>query len=77
VSARLIGLRRSLMQWTDKRVGLMNEIINSMQMIKFMAWERPFKVGMAPPWLVKRALPSNAPNLEYVEQCCCMSDGHG
>lgn len=44
VSARLIGLRRSLMQWTDKRVGLMNEIINSMQMIKFYAWERPFKV---------------------------------
>lgn len=45
MSSRLIGLRRSLMQWTDKRVGLMNEIINSMQMIKFMAWERPFKVG--------------------------------
>lgn len=72
MSARLIGLRRSLMQWTDKRVGLMNEIINSMQMIKFMAWERPFKVGMGPLWLFKRALPVNAPNLEYVKQCCCM-----
>lgn len=47
VSAHLIGLRRSLMQWTDQRVGLMNEVINSMQMIKFMAWEGPFKVRMA------------------------------
>lgn len=46
VSSRLIGLRRSLMQWTDKRVGLMNEIINSMSMIKFMAWEHPFRVGV-------------------------------
>jgi ATP-binding cassette subfamily C (CFTR/MRP) protein 1 len=34
------------MVWTDKRVGLMNEIINSMQMIKFMAWERPFRVSV-------------------------------
>lgn len=34
------------MQWTDKRVGLMNEIINSMSMIKFMAWEHPFRVGV-------------------------------
>lgn len=46
VSSRLIGLRRSLMQWTDKRVGLMNEIINSMSMIKFMAWEHPFRAAV-------------------------------
>lgn len=46
VSARLIGLRRSLMKFTDKRVGLMNEIINSMQFLKFYAWERPFQVMM-------------------------------
>ena len=31
VSGKLVGLRRSLMKWTDTRVGLMNEIINGMQ----------------------------------------------
>lgn len=31
VSAKLVTLRRSLMGWTDARVGLMNEIINGMQ----------------------------------------------
>lgn len=31
MSARLVVLRRSLMGFTDKRVGLMNEIVNSMQ----------------------------------------------
>lgn len=46
VSARLIGLRRSLMKFTDKRVGLMNEIINSMQFLKFYAWERPFQAAV-------------------------------
>jgi hypothetical protein len=40
----MIALRRQLMQWTDKRVGLMNEIIMHMASIKFMAWERSFKV---------------------------------
>jgi hypothetical protein len=31
VSKRLVRLRRALMGFTDKRVGLMNEIVNSMQ----------------------------------------------
>eukprot|EP00878_Enallax_costatus_P008308 GHUV01008686.1.p1 GENE.GHUV01008686.1~~GHUV01008686.1.p1 ORF type:complete len:1320 (+),score=395.23 GHUV01008686.1:299-4258(+) len=46
VSSRLIVLRRSLMMWTDKRVGLMNEIVNSIQMIKFYAWEGSFKAAV-------------------------------
>ena len=27
---------------TDKRVALMNELINSIQLVKMYAWERPF-----------------------------------
>lgn len=46
VSQRLIRYRRSLMIWTDKRVGLMNEIVNSIQMIKFYAWETSFKAAV-------------------------------
>eukprot|EP00879_Flechtneria_rotunda_P024838 GHRR01026356.1.p1 GENE.GHRR01026356.1~~GHRR01026356.1.p1 ORF type:complete len:469 (+),score=138.30 GHRR01026356.1:65-1408(+) len=46
VSGRLIVLRRSLMTWTDKRVGLMNEIVNGMQMIKVYAWESSFKAAV-------------------------------
>ncbi|KAF8071181.1 abcC12 [Scenedesmus sp. PABB004] len=46
VSAKLIGFRRALMVWTDKRVGLMNEVVNSMQMIKFYAWEGSFKAAV-------------------------------
>jgi ATP-binding cassette subfamily C (CFTR/MRP) protein 1 len=34
------------MQWTDARVGLMNEIVNSIQMIKFYAWESSFKAAV-------------------------------
>lgn len=34
------------MTWTDKRVGLMNEIVNSIQMIKFYAWESSFKAAV-------------------------------
>ncbi|WIA12103.1 hypothetical protein OEZ85_012177 [Tetradesmus obliquus] len=46
VSGRLIHFRRSLMQWTDARVGLMNEVVNSIQMIKFYAWESSFKAAV-------------------------------
>lgn len=34
---KLGEFRRNILQWTDKRVGFMNEIINGMQMIKFYA----------------------------------------
>ncbi|KAF6255037.1 ABC transporter [Scenedesmus sp. NREL 46B-D3] len=46
VSRRLIFFRRGLMQWTDARVSLMNEIVNSIQMIKFYAWEGSFKAAV-------------------------------
>ena len=36
---KLGSFRKDLMGWTDKRVGLMSEIINGIQMIKFYAWE--------------------------------------
>eukprot|EP00197_Chlamydomonas_leiostraca_P002886 CAMPEP_0202857580 /NCGR_PEP_ID=MMETSP1391-20130828/470_1 /ASSEMBLY_ACC=CAM_ASM_000867 /TAXON_ID=1034604 /ORGANISM="Chlamydomonas leiostraca, Strain SAG 11-49" /LENGTH=1463 /DNA_ID=CAMNT_0049536397 /DNA_START=117 /DNA_END=4508 /DNA_ORIENTATION=- len=42
LAGKLGGLRREIMQWTDKRVGYMNEVISGMQMIKFYAWEVPF-----------------------------------
>lgn len=43
LSVHLAMLRRSLLKWTDKRVGLMNEVVNGMLMIKFYAWEDSFK----------------------------------
>ncbi|KAG2498469.1 hypothetical protein HYH03_003722 [Edaphochlamys debaryana] len=43
LAAKLGGLRREIMQWTDKRVGRMNELINGIQMIKFYAWESSFR----------------------------------
>jgi ABC-type multidrug transport system fused ATPase/permease subunit len=46
VSKKLLGFRRGLLSWTDKRVGLMNEVINGMQMIKFYAWERSFRADI-------------------------------
>lgn len=42
VAGKLAMLRRSIMKWTDKRVGLMNEVVNGIQMIKYYAWERSF-----------------------------------
>ncbi|KAG2439872.1 hypothetical protein HYH02_010502 [Chlamydomonas schloesseri] len=52
--AKLGVLRRELIGWTDKRVGLMGEIINGMQwhgmstsqMIKFYAWEDSFRAAV-------------------------------
>ncbi|GLC46288.1 hypothetical protein PLESTB_000995200 [Pleodorina starrii] len=43
LAAKLGMLRRSIMQWTDKRVGRMNELISGIQMIKFYAWEESFR----------------------------------
>ena len=39
LAAKLGTFRKELMGYTDKRVGLMSEIINGIQMIKFYAWE--------------------------------------
>ena len=39
---KLAAFRKELLEWTDKRVGLMSEVISGIQMIKFMAWEVPF-----------------------------------
>ena len=34
--------RRKVVVHTDKRVSLMNEVINSIRLIKMYAWETPF-----------------------------------
>jgi len=43
VSAKLLVLRRSMLKWTDRRVGLMSELIAGMQMVKLYAWEDSFR----------------------------------
>ena len=47
LAAKLGTLRRAILAWTDKRVGVMSELINGIQMIKFYAWEGPFKARVA------------------------------
>jgi ATP-binding cassette subfamily C (CFTR/MRP) protein 1 len=42
LAAKLAKLRREILQWTERRVGYMSEIIQGIQMIKFYAWEAPF-----------------------------------
>ncbi|EGN97738.1 hypothetical protein SERLA73DRAFT_111068 [Serpula lacrymans var. lacrymans S7.3] len=39
---RLFTLRRSSMQWTDKRSKLLQELLSGIKVIKFFAWEIPF-----------------------------------
>jgi ATP-binding cassette subfamily C (CFTR/MRP) protein 1 len=39
LAAKLARLRREILQWTERRVGYMSEIIQGIQMIKFYAWE--------------------------------------
>ncbi|GMH40904.1 hypothetical protein BSKO_08808 [Bryopsis sp. KO-2023] len=42
LSKSMGSLQRSRAAWTDKRVGLVNEIINGIRVIKFYAWESSF-----------------------------------
>lgn len=38
LAAKLGGLRRELMQWTDKRVGFMSEVLNGIQ-VRHPGWQ--------------------------------------
>ncbi|KAF7354869.1 Multidrug resistance-associated ABC transporter [Mycena sanguinolenta] len=39
----ILGSQEKLMKARDERIGLMNEILGAIRMIKFMAWERKFE----------------------------------
>ncbi|KIP06804.1 hypothetical protein PHLGIDRAFT_106557 [Phlebiopsis gigantea 11061_1 CR5-6] len=39
----MVGTEEKLMKARDERVGLMNEILGGIRMLKFMAWERSFE----------------------------------
>ncbi|KAH9947499.1 multidrug resistance-associated ABC transporter [Amylocystis lapponica] len=41
----IVGAQDNLMKARDERVGLMNEILGGIRMLKFMAWERSFEAG--------------------------------
>ncbi len=38
----LFQTRRKAMEWTDKRVKLLQELLGGMKLIRFFAWEVPF-----------------------------------
>lgn len=42
VMKRLFAVRAKSMVWTDKRAKLLQELLGSMKVIKFFAWETPF-----------------------------------
>ncbi|KAH9478408.1 ABC transporter 7 [Psilocybe cubensis] len=52
----VVGAQENLMKARDERVGLMNEILGGIRMIKFMGWERSFE---------KRVLGIRAKELKY------------
>ena len=43
IGKKLGTLRRKIVGFTDKRASYMNEIINGIRVIKFYAWELPFR----------------------------------
>lgn len=43
IGKKLGTLRRKIVGFTDKRTSYMNEIINGIRVIKFYAWELPFR----------------------------------
>jgi len=42
IAARLGKLRKTLLDWTDTRIKLMNEVLQGIRVIKFYAWEQNF-----------------------------------
>jgi ABC transporter transmembrane region len=46
VAKRLARLRREIVGYTDKRTSTMDEVINGMRVIKFYAWEVPFRCAL-------------------------------
>jgi ABC-type multidrug transport system fused ATPase/permease subunit len=42
IARRQVSARRALSRHTDERVGLMNEILSAIRVLKFYAWERSF-----------------------------------
>lgn len=42
IMKRQFSVRTSSMQWTDKRIKLIQELLGGMKVIKFFAWEVPF-----------------------------------
>ena len=43
IGKKLGNLRRQIVGFTDKRTSYMGEIINGIRVIKFYAWELPFR----------------------------------
>ena len=43
LAVKLAGLRKELLPYVDKRVGLISEVVQGIRVIKYYAWERPFK----------------------------------
>ena len=47
VMKQMFKIRGASMQWTDKRVKLLQELLGGMKIIKFFAWESPFLERLA------------------------------
>ena len=43
LAMKLQALRKELLPYVDKRVGIISEVVQGMRVIKYYAWERPFR----------------------------------